>query len=803
MAKKDFEFRIYGAATSGVEHTIASSNLRSAPTVLGAMVDVLKGRTQTRPWEVEVNDNGDFFSAIIADSGGRMAIQGRLCDLRLNKDGAGFSVIGTGRIGDVVDHVSHYTLSVQDERWRERTATIFTKQNVTPGSGSSSQYGGSVLLPAGLIDDYRHFRPRIPLGMQGTVFSRDNNLAFILTDDIQTKTNLADLNEKLRDIIVGDVKTDARVDAASTLGNFDSLRANIDGTDFEVATFDVLFGDSDGAGEDDPDVQIQPAETIVASLDQFDGIIPGFWVMDDGASLSTGTDVRAYLYTPTAEPTELMPLHIGGKDGIRPFQALKDAYDEIGIVYSSSAMQDLIDDADFGVAWWRITKPVVLGDWAEDHIYGPYGVVPLPNATGAIAPTKIHLPQDIASTDLFEFDKTNTARQPTWQHSARDRVTAIRFKYTHEGTVARRPFDGDWPADLIRVLDREIERTHDRLDSGQAPRREVTYALDGVHSGGHVFPGNPPSAGSQVWNLDRFVDTMARERFERFGDAPIRGDFVGLSTTEDVGQGDFVRVTLETFPSAANQGRGQTRIVQILSRIDTPAGPEFEWLDVGPDLNKLVAPTVTLAATTSDAKHSVVATISGSSSTDVGYQLQWGSGSTEPGSTSWKDWAGQGDSTGTNTIRPLPSGTIVWVRARTTFQGRIRSAWSTAPNTTTESLQAPTALASSSITSTTVLLDWDLGSSESPDYPLELRASTGTCPTTDVASLARLTARSRRFKAEGMTADTTHCFALRHFDDFGGVSADATLTVQHTTTTPVTPSLVGVGIEVIAGSTCG
>ena len=133
MAIKDYEFRIFGAATSGVEHTIASSNLRTAPTVLGQSVDVLKGRTQSRPWDVEINDDGDFFSSIIADAGGRMAIQGRLCDVRLNKDGAGFSVIGTGRIGDIVDHVSHYQVSVQDERWKERTARVFTKQNVARG----------------------------------------------------------------------------------------------------------------------------------------------------------------------------------------------------------------------------------------------------------------------------------------------------------------------------------------------------------------------------------------------------------------------------------------------------------------------------------------------------------------------------------------------------------------------------------------------------------------------------------------------------------------------------------------------
>jgi hypothetical protein len=789
VAIHDYEFRIFGAATSGVETTIASSNLRNAPSVNGPMVDVLKGRTQSRPWDVEINDNGDFFSSIIADSGGRMAIQGRLCDLRLNKDGAGFSVIGTGRIGDIVDHVSHYTVSVQDERWRERTARVFTKQNIAPGSGSSSQYSGSILMPAGLIDDYGRFRARNPVGAAALIRSSSGNLAFVQIDP-------PDWNKALRNLIAEDVKTDARVDNTSTAGNFTHLLANIDGTDFEVATFDSVPGT---AVEDD--VGIRPAQSIVSDLDQSDPFLRGFWVVDDSTTLVADTDVRVFLYTPTAEPNELMPLHIGGKDGIRPFQLAKDISDEIGLRYSSSAMQDMIDDPDFGVGWWRIKQREIAGPWLEDNIYGPYGAVPLINSSGEVSPTKIHLPQDVASTDLFEFDKTNTARQPTWHYSARDRVTAIRFEYTQEADVLRRPDDGDWSADLISETVHEVERTYDRLDAGLAPRKEVVYRLYGVHAGFHVVPGAFPPSGNPVWRLDRFVDTMARERFERFGDGPIRGDFVGLSTTENVVQGDLVRVSLATFPAPSTQGRGATRIVQVLSRIDTPAGPEFEWLDAGPSLSSLTPPTLALALATSDPKHSVIATISGSSSTDVGYQLQWALStvSTGPTSTEWFDWAGQGDSTGTNTIRPLPSGRQIWARARNTFPLRIRSAWGAAADTTTEALEAPSALASSSVVGNQATLDWALGASDSPDYPLEVMVSTES---TGLAGLVRLPAGSKKFKVTGLVLDSTFFFGIRHVDEFGGVSTEDTLTVEMTTTPATAPALLGIGIEVVFGGEC-
>ena len=647
------------------------------------------------------------------------------------------------------------------------------------------------MMPAGLVDDYGRWRPRNPQGLQATILSSSGTLAFVLV-------NYQDWNPALRQLVQDDVKSGARVDNAVTAGNFTHLRANIDGTDFEVSTFDSVI---DAVNRP---LTVRPAQTVVAGIEQVNPFLQGFWVVDGTTTLAADQDARIYLHMPTAEPNELMPLHAGGKDGIRPFQLLKDAYDEIGIVYSSSSMQGMIDDPDFGAGWWRITSPSILGEWAEDHIYGPYGAVPLVNTTGAIEPTKIHLPQDIASTDLFEFTKANTARQPAWQHSARDRVTAIRFEYTHETPVLHRPADGSWPADLIKESVRSIERTHDRLDLGTAPRKEIVYQLRGVHDAFQVVPGEFPPTGTAVWSVDRFVDTMARERFERFGDAPIRGDFVGLSTTEDVKPGNFVRVTLETFPAPSTQGRGATRIVQVLSRFDTPAGPEFEWLDAGPSLQALTAPTLAVAPATSDPKHSVIATVSGSSSTSVGYQLQWALStvSTGPTSTEWFDWAGQGASTGTNTIKPLPSGRQVWFRARNTVTLRIRSAWSAAADTTTEALQAPSGMASSGVVGNRATVTWSLGSSDSPDYELEVLTSTDGCPSTGLAGLVRLPAGSLTFELTGLEQNSTVCVAVRHVDAYGGHSTEDVVTIQTSTSPATAPAMAGIGIEVMVGGAC-
>jgi hypothetical protein len=114
MSIKDYEFRIFEAASTTVETTIASSNMRAAPTVRAQRVDYAQVRTQSQPWQVDVNDDGDFFSSLMADSGGRMVLLGRLADVRVAADSTSFSTLATGRISDIIDHVSHYTVTVQN-----------------------------------------------------------------------------------------------------------------------------------------------------------------------------------------------------------------------------------------------------------------------------------------------------------------------------------------------------------------------------------------------------------------------------------------------------------------------------------------------------------------------------------------------------------------------------------------------------------------------------------------------------------------------------------------------------------------
>ncbi|GAG20430.1 unnamed protein product, partial [marine sediment metagenome] len=258
-------------------------------------MDYAQMRTQSQPWQVDVNDDGDFFSALLADSGGRMVLLGRLADVRVASDTTTMSSIAAGRITDIVDHVSHYSVTVQDERYLERKATIFTEQGIAPGSGSSSEYVGNILFPAGLepafdvgsttapIGSYGPWRARDPQGVRAETAERRTSLIFVKIIGRATPLGAAFWNEDIRDLIAEDVKVDAIVSQSATAGNFNNLRANIDGTDYELASFDSRR--VAGAGDDD---EYQTVATVVNQLIEQP---IGVWILDSAAALSTDASI--------------------------------------------------------------------------------------------------------------------------------------------------------------------------------------------------------------------------------------------------------------------------------------------------------------------------------------------------------------------------------------------------------------------------------------------------------------------------------------------------------------------------------
>src|SRR5260370_32289665 len=93
------------------------------------------------------------------------------------------------------------------------------------------------------------------------------------------------------------------------------------------------------------------------------------------------------------------------------------------------------------------------------------------------------------------------------------------------------------------------------------------------------------------------ASALAREVFDRFQDGPIYAQAdclpsIDKTTNGTLKTGDFCLLSIGTWPNPALNARGGSRIMQVISRWEHPAGPTFRLLDVGPNLQATSAPTV-------------------------------------------------------------------------------------------------------------------------------------------------------------------------------------------------------------------
>ena len=94
---KSYRLRLWNFTGSAVQWSFAS-NVLSAPTVGGQVVRPLDGRTETKPWIVNVIDTNDEVTSAIADDGGRLVVMRRKADVQVSVDGAAYTTMATGRV---------------------------------------------------------------------------------------------------------------------------------------------------------------------------------------------------------------------------------------------------------------------------------------------------------------------------------------------------------------------------------------------------------------------------------------------------------------------------------------------------------------------------------------------------------------------------------------------------------------------------------------------------------------------------------------------------------------------------------
>jgi hypothetical protein len=727
--EKRYRFRVAHAGASTVAGNVdwtETADISEVGPVGGQRVEALSSTTSARPWSVVIADVAEDITARLADADGRAQLLRRLADISVSTDGgSSYTVLATGRIDAVeMAGVAAFRFAVTDERLVERTTTIFTVGNTTR------------LAPRGFLSAWRTFQPGpVPVFIVDEVDTVNNKTTYGAAGDLPIYDDALDLME-----------SDVVDNPALNQGNFETLRVNILGSGREIERIN-------GSPARDPVAQLRGRP---------DGRLVGSFIV---AGLQDTADARREVWfeMPERDPTEALPLHIGGQAGVDPFTLVKNIYD--GDYQASADPATVRYDSDvfsafdastnprgligrFSPMHFRIEGPENMAAWLEKNIYGPLGVVPIINADGEVAPVYARMPDstEIADPDdLFEFNASNSATVPRWLNQGREQVSVCKINFTY-ARLAEQGNDEPSLDGLVSVT-RTVMREHDNVaDVGR-----VVHEVDvtGMH--------DPLDRGT-------FARSVAVGVFDRFGDGPIYTTIKGLSATEEVMQGDWVLIDFDTYPALQNQSRSGKRLAQVMVRTDDMDGPTFELLEAGPNSQPLSAPTLALASNSDDPVNSISVTVSGLNAGE-GYELHIAESGTEPAESSseWQYRVLRGDGNETITVPRIPSGSTFWGRVRATQSGRVSSDWSTADSQATTALTAPSGVADSDVTADAATITWTLGETEY-GHKIDL----------DGTYVALLSPGIDEYRYENLDASTGYTAGVTCVDRHGGESTRAT-----------------------------
>jgi len=739
-ATRTLQLRIHERETTTpadgtVEFTLAHDRLAAIPSFGGQAVRPTEGRTESTPYWIEVVDVDGEFTADLA-VGGRMAMLGRILELRLATDGGAFATVDLRRLSALEGGAEgRYRLECSDERWIERRTLLF--ENTTswqfdpPGRAAAwmdrpaaGERGAAAATQRYGVDAIATDFVRVWLPIPPSAVNVSETMVEVLEDDLLEEPSLAG-------------------------GAFTALRFRTGGTDRPVLRFD-----------DDPKQSLQgqlsnPLGPYLRGPGRFWSWFVVYW---PSHGLANGDRITGRLYWPTGiRTTEATPYLIGGVDGIRApalwQEIVEGQHGDPVQSHDPDAFTALAGDV-YPRAWYRITAPKPRDQWVEANLAQPYAVVPFVDATGRLAPRSLRPPAAVDPDTLFTFGAATTLTPPTWHHPSGEAITVL----TLNAFMWLSLLEG-----VSAVVPWSRRREHDTVAA--LGLKETTLTLDAIFRKRDI-PG--------------VFAALAADLFARFGDAPQTGECTGPIDDDAPVPGDLVGLDQDELhgPNPATGARTGTRIVHVVERQRSYEGDLaaylYRYLDAGPAVQPLATPTVSVALNGTVPKHAVDVTVSdvpaGATAT---VQVAHGA---SPAAADWVT-ARTGVGNETITIPNRPSGTPINVRAFATAPQQTRSELSAVDDVTTTALTPPSSVTAIA-TGQSVLVEATLGETE---YAVEYLV--------DAVSRVTLPAGSDRYTLQNLAASTEFTFGVRHRDLYGGVSSTATDTA--TTGTPATAPAMG------------
>lgn len=773
MAQHEYRLTVYKTTNENTVDFYATE-IAQLPDSFGAQrINLLEGRSESLNWTLRLNETqavgggGWGITDQLADASGHADLLQRRVALQRRAGGSTgtWTTVAGGRIINMsqTDDMA-WDVEVGDERWVERNSQTFTKA------------GTVTLWPFGLRNDWSSYSA-VSESDSGYVASAYEYSASPRVIKLGTGDGVK-LTAKARSALEAD---------------------RLPGRGFGSAAFSERgYGYARVRLVSDSTVEYQIAsiDSIRLPNNYTGGQLGPIYILDPTSSCPTFEDGDsaewAVIYTPDAPASNSNILHVGGTTGVHAFKFLRDLYDGAyqstasstgdpetvrTVRYSTAVLSEydaatnpggLINNPSWPRIWPRVKATASIAEAAEEYVYRPFGFVPALDNSGAVKPVSVALPSGDnvpSTTGLFEFDAANLRAAPTWQHEGKNQVTAVDGKYdilltpVFYSADPDQPEFGDVDIDGLIAEEQTVRFVSDRLRAGTAIKRDVTVKTPGI------------------WSADNArtrLEQYAADAFARYGDGPQEARVYALSAASTVAVGDIVVVNVDTFPNTYNRQLGGRVVMQVTSRAVTPDGYSFDLIHVGPDLQPLNAPSITLNRSTGDPYHTIEVTAAGGTTSDT-LEVQFARSAVAPTARQWRTVATAKPSA-TVQVSDLRSGTKYYGRGRLMRPNRIKSSWSTADSTSTQTLTAPSSLSSTAFGTNWAQLTWANGTTAEDT---QVHNSTQ-------GIIARVPRGSDRYLVTGMTKDYNYVFRVRHIDDFGGISAWST---QCT----VTPSSSGSG----------
>ena len=423
----------------------------------------------------------------------------------------------------------------------------------------------------------------------------------------------------------------------------------------------------------------------------------------------------------TRQVSEASPLYLQA----HPVDIAAALYTQANLSVNSASVTSV--KALVGSTMWltaRITQAQTMADFLETALYGPFGFSARTNASGEMeffstraltsnAPTEtINNASIVGDTPptIFDLDESTVVTGFTITQVALNVATATDTPFTQR------------PADNVFSTTQPVEYL-----SGDT----TTYSTRVVN---YDIPGMVTDSESFVPTFQELARGIALEGFDRFGRGAPSGEVHVLRTASvaSANIGDFVYVDASYYPNK-NYRIGESsvgpRVAQIVRREERPEGPVFKFVDAGPFVQPALAPTITIAVSSTDARRVAAFTITNAAaianSADISVAVEYGTGSTQPsGGITFTRYTAAQLPTGAVDLPAVKPGSRVWVRARTEQAGIFPSAWSAWADVTLTAWAAPTGVTVGTLTNQTAAVSWSLNGNTSD--PVDVYVAPGS-----------------------------------------------------------------------------